>query len=213
MLKITLIVSFIAGFVNLPSQAQNTLRQQYVLKLYDGKPVPKLWVPLLSHFQEDGLSIDTNRTKRHLQEIAQNVGGVLIPGSTGEGWEMELPARLSLLEQVLPLIKDNELAISIGILRTSSERVFSDLDSITARLMVWSQKKQLKQALDYYNIKGFTICNPKGTNISQDLLIAFWEKVLTLGYPMIFYQLPQVTGNELNVNSLVYLSKNTLTFI
>ncbi|WKN42768.1 dihydrodipicolinate synthase family protein [Tunicatimonas pelagia] len=206
MLKTILLASYAIVAFNFSLQAQGSARQQYVQKLYNGDPVPKLWVPLLSHFKEDGVTIDVNRTKKHLQNIAPNIGGVLIPGSTGEGWEMSLLEQLSLLKQVLPLLKEKRLLVSIGILRTSSEGVLIDLETVAKELMAWSGEENLDQALDFYHIKGFTICNPKGKSFSQHQLIAYWEQVLARNLPTIFYQLPQVTGNELNRTSLVYLS-------
>ena len=49
--------------------------------------IPHLWCPLLTHFRADG-ELDAVRIRRQLQAIATHVRGLLVPGSTGEGWEM-----------------------------------------------------------------------------------------------------------------------------
>src|SRR5512137_396370 len=49
--------------------------------------VPRLWCPTLTHFAAKG-QLDEPRIRRHWQRLVPYVKGALVPGSTGEGWEM-----------------------------------------------------------------------------------------------------------------------------
>ena len=55
--------------------------------------------------------------------MAANIGGVLIPGPTGEGWELSPAEQINLLKNILPLVKKKDLYVSVGILRTNYEDV------------------------------------------------------------------------------------------
>jgi hypothetical protein len=66
--------------------------------------VPRLWCPTLTHFAARG-EFDEPRIRRHLQLLAPYVKGVLVPGSTGEGWEMSDADIQHLLAVVLDAAK------------------------------------------------------------------------------------------------------------
>src|SRR4051794_4271108 len=50
--------------------------------------VPTLWSPTLTFYDEDG-RIDRGRQLAHLAFMAPHVRGLLVPGSTGDAWEMD----------------------------------------------------------------------------------------------------------------------------
>ena len=83
--------------------------------------VPRLWCPLLSHFRSDG-SIDVARMERHLTAIAPFVKGIMLPGSTGEGWDMTEVQIRELLTVVLRLARPLDLRVLIGVLRKELSR-------------------------------------------------------------------------------------------
>ena len=49
--------------------------------------VPSLWCPLLTHYDDAG-RIDFERIGRQLDFLAPSVRGFLVPGSTGDGWQL-----------------------------------------------------------------------------------------------------------------------------
>src|SRR5690242_2296298 len=49
--------------------------------------VPKLWCPSLTHYTREG-AIDEKRMAAHLQHLQPYVKGLLVPGSTGDAWEL-----------------------------------------------------------------------------------------------------------------------------
>jgi dihydrodipicolinate synthase/N-acetylneuraminate lyase len=58
--------------------------------------IPSLWCPTLTHFRV-AREPDAQRIRSHLASLSPVVHGILMPGSTGEGWEMTLakPVRVA----------------------------------------------------------------------------------------------------------------------
>ena len=71
-------------------------RSQLLKRLFPNR-VPVLWCPLLTHYSSDG-HIDRARMAAHLRHLSPYVKGFLIPGSTGDGWEMSDAEIRQLLE-------------------------------------------------------------------------------------------------------------------
>ena len=63
--------------------ATETRRQ--LLARFFPNGVPTLWCPLITHYDADGV-IDRKRMAAHLEHISPFVKGILVPGSTGDGW-------------------------------------------------------------------------------------------------------------------------------
>jgi dihydrodipicolinate synthase/N-acetylneuraminate lyase len=53
---------------------------------------------------------------------------------------------------------------------------------------------------------GFTICPPRGSELTQDEIEAELESVLELSLPIVLYQLPQVTENEMSPSLVTRLA-------
>jgi len=64
----------------------DTVRRALMRRFFP-EGTPSLWCPLLTHYTADG-SLDRARMEAHLAHLAPRVKGYLIPGSTGDGWEM-----------------------------------------------------------------------------------------------------------------------------
>jgi dihydrodipicolinate synthase/N-acetylneuraminate lyase len=63
-------------------------KRQTFMQAFFPAGVPRLWCPLLTHYQGDG-AIDLDRMSAHFRHIVPWVKGFLIPGSTGDGWELD----------------------------------------------------------------------------------------------------------------------------
>ena len=68
-----------------PTQTAVERRKWLARLLPDG--IPALWCPLITHYDRDG-AIDQPRVAAHLRHLAPHVKGFLVPGSTGDGWEL-----------------------------------------------------------------------------------------------------------------------------
>ncbi len=94
------------------------------------------------------------------------------------------------------------LHVSIGILKTTTSDVMQAISV-------------LERHLRHPACVGITVCAAKGAELSQAELIAGLSEVLALGIPTSLYQLPQVTLNELQpetVQTLIKRFQNIILF-
>jgi dihydrodipicolinate synthase/N-acetylneuraminate lyase len=154
--------------------------------------VPRLWCPPLTHFQAPQTP-DPVRIQAHLTALAPHVKGVLVPGSTGEGWEMTDSDIHTLLSIVLDAAAAAGIRVLIGVLKTAIDDMLACLES-------------LEPLRTHPGVAGVTICPPKGSELSQEALHAGLAQVLARGWPTALYQLPQVTQNELAPETVAALA-------
>jgi dihydrodipicolinate synthase/N-acetylneuraminate lyase len=171
-------------------------RAQLISRLFP-RGLPRLWCPTLTHFSAKG-EFDTARIQRHLQSLSPHVKGVLVPGSTGEGWEMNDADIQRLLDVVLEAAKTADIRILIGVLKTDLPAMLQCLDATMAFLKKRAGGLSTEEALQHCNVAGFTVCPPKGIDLDQEAIQEALSKVAERGLPMALYQLPQVTGNEMS---------------
>lgn len=174
-----------------------TERRRKLLIELVGEPVPRLWCPPLTHYMPD-VEIDTERMAAHWGYMAPHVKGFLIPGSTGDAWEMNDSEVRGLIDISLELALDFNIRLLMGVLK---EDVKSTHQGILELVSVFKQrtgKDDPIEALKAARVCGFTICPPRGKELTQDKIEADLESVLELGFPIVLYQLPQVTENEMS---------------
>ena len=134
------------------------------------------------------------------------VRGFLIPGSTGEGWEMPDDEVRELLDFMIGEIRVVGAHVLIGILKTRCEEVLQAIDGVLAWLKSRTGTSDSFEALSRSSVCGFTVCPPSGSELNQDQIRRALERVLSLGVPISLYQLPQVTGNEMSPETVAALS-------
>lgn len=166
--------------------------------------IPTLWCPVITPFSAPGVC-DMERMHRHLEKIAPDVKGILIPGSTGEGWDMSDQDILQVMEGVLPKAKELEQHLLIGALKGDAEKTLASIDSSLQWLKELSRVKHDQEALDAWGIAGFTVCPPTGADLSQETITEELEKILRRNVPIALYQLPQVTKNSMSPETVEYL--------
>lgn len=156
--------------------------------------VPTLWCPLLTHYDGDG-RIDFARIGRHLDFLAPSVRGFLVPGSTGDGWQLSDGQVQELLAGVVEMAVQRRLALLIGVLKPSGGAMHEAM----ARSLRWLQQRAGSDdpltALRAASVAGFTYCAPHGAALSQGDIADALDALLATGLPASLYQLPQVTGN------------------
>ncbi len=173
--------------------------------------IPVLWCPVITPFSSPGVP-DIQRLHALLEEIAPSVRGILIPGSTGEGWEMSDQDILSLLEGVLPKSTSLGQHLLIGALKPSTEETIESINSTLRWLLRHTGAADAHAAMDTCAVAGFTICPPAGSNLTQKQLCGGLESVLRTGVPAALYQLPQVTGNEIAPETVQHLAEKYENF-
>ncbi len=154
--------------------------------------IPKLWCPTITHFS-GAATPDATRIEDHLRRIAPHIKGILVPGSTGEGWQMSDQDVRNLLAIVLPLAQQLGIRALLGVLKTDVEQMLATLDS-------------LQHVSDHPAVAGFTVCPPKGAHLSQAEIGDGLRKLLKRGQPTALYQLPQLTGNEMSPETVAALA-------
>ncbi len=161
--------------------------------------IPRLWCPMLTHFQA-AREPDASRIRAHLDALSAKVHGILVPGSTGEGWEMNDADILALLSIVLDAAQKSGVHVLVGVLKTSVEEMLACIDA-------------MKVVLEHPAVAGLTVCPPKGKELSQQDIHDGLATVLKLGWPTALYQLPQVTQNEMSSETVLALAGEFSNFM
>lgn len=158
--------------------------------------MPTLWCPLLTHYDDAG-RIDFERIRRHLDFLAPSVRGFLVPGSTGDGWQLSDGQTQELLAGVVEMAVERRLALLIGVLKPTGAAMHEAL----ARTLRWLQQRAGTNdpltALHSASVAGFTYCAPHGAALTQRDIADALDGLLATGLPASLYQLPQVTGNRI----------------
>lgn len=174
--------------------------------------VPTLWCPLLTHYAQDG-SIDRARMRSHLDFLQPSVQGLLVPGSTGDGWQLSDDEIRDLLDFTVDEAVRRRMHLLVGVLKTSTEEVLRTLADTMAWLRRRSRAAGDEDALARSAVCGFTVCPPQGSDLTQDEIRAALDAVLATGLPISLYQLPQVTGNEMSAQTVAGLAQRHPNFI
>jgi 4-hydroxy-tetrahydrodipicolinate synthase len=171
-------------------------RQKIINGLFPAD-IPRLWCPLLTHYRADG-SIDFERMDAHFRHLVPWVKGFLIPGSTGDGWELNDDETLKVAEFAVQQAQKHETSLLLGVLKTDTETMLRTIAGMMRGIQKTPGGKQdANQILRGGRVCGFTVCPPQGSARTQEEIEAALSKILDLGMPIALYQLPQVTGNEL----------------
>lgn len=183
-----------------------------LLSSFAGDAVPTLWCPLLTHYDDTG-GLDAERLRRHLDFLAPSVRGFLVPGSTGDGWQLSDAEVRALLEIVVPEAVERRLQLLVGVLKPSADAMLHSLDDTLGWLRRRSGAADDAEALRRSSVCGFTVCPPHGAGITQAQIGAALDAVLARGLPVALYQLPQVTGNEMAPETVAALAERHPNFL
>ena len=158
--------------------------------------IPPLWCPPLTHF-EAARRIDLKRMEAHWAWMMPHVKGYLVPGSTGDGWDLDDAETETVVRFAIDLARKKGIALLLGALRKKTADVTSVIDRYLDILGTLTGKSDPLAALIASGVGGFTVCPPAGKDLDQAAIGATLEIVLDRGLPVALYQLPQVTGNEM----------------
>jgi dihydrodipicolinate synthase/N-acetylneuraminate lyase len=195
--------------------SQDEPRQVMVRRLFpDG--IPALWCPPITHYQADG-RIDRVRIEAHLRYIAPYVRGLLVPGSTGDAWEMNDQEWHEILSFVVELAVEINASVLVGALESTAEATEALIRDTLCRFeqragMVCTSRQDTLDLLSRYRVCGFVVCGPQGDGMSQGQLFDGLQQILDLGVPTALYQLPQVTCNEIAPETAAALADRFVNF-
>jgi dihydrodipicolinate synthase/N-acetylneuraminate lyase len=167
--------------------------------------IPRLWCPPLTHYTDVG-DIDFERTEVHITHISQWTKAYLIPGSTGDGWEMDDDEIRRLLAFDLNLAQKLNGKVLIGILKTDAKLAHQAILDTLEWLKEQTGAQNNEEVIEKTKLCGFTVCPPKGSNLSQEQIYHTLLPILQLQVPVALYQLPQVTENEMSPETVAALA-------
>jgi dihydrodipicolinate synthase/N-acetylneuraminate lyase len=186
---------------NDPVITQRLARQRQLF----GGPIPDLWCPLLTHYTDRG-EIDQGRMTAHFRQLRPWVGGFLVPGSTGDGWELSDPEREQVFQFVFDQCATSQAHLLAGILKPTE----AEITEHWARVELWV--KGLSARCPGFNpFRGFAVCPPRRATAEQ--MESALEKILHRGQPTALYQLPQMTENEMSPELIAKLAARFSNFI
>lgn len=174
--------------------------------ILDGRPMPRLWCPPLTHFRDDG-SLDLPRMAAHWRAMRPHVGGFLVPGSTGEGWELDAAETADLLDASLGLARELDALVLMGMLRPDAADARAAVSAFLDEAERRTGRSDPVRALAALGVCGFTVCASTGADLAPDAMRAGLEGILALGAPTALYQLPQVTQNEIPPDMFLDLAR------
>jgi len=193
------------------SQSATTTRERFLRSAFP-EGVPTLWCPPLTHYDREG-RIDAERMAKHFRHLSPYVRGFLIPGSTGDGWELTPAERRQSLAIAIEQARQLNGQVLIGALHPESSEAVSlirgDIDWLRSQFTEPDVTKALAKA----HVCGFTICPQRGRQLTQEEIRQSLSSVLELGMPTAIYQLPQVTQNEMSSELVAGLAQRHENFI
>ena len=169
--------------------------------------VPALWSPTLVFYDEAG-GIDRDRLLAHLGFMAPHVKGFLVPGSTGDAWEMRDEEAIAALDIAIDFAAPRRLDLLAGVLRPSAEAMRALLDKLLEHLRRRTGMGSTSDAFAVARVRGVTVAAPSSAApLPQEAIGAALEPLFALGLPMALYQLPQVTGNTMSPDLVAGLAR------
>ena len=173
--------------------------------------IPDLWCPALVHYDENGV-MDKARIEAHLAHISPYVKSFLLFGSTGDGWELTDAEKLDLLDLMIQLAVKYGFQNLIGMLKPERAASLNGIKETMAYLHTKYNGINAFERLKQLHVCGFTVCPPKGKNISQAEMLNDLSDILDLKLPIAIYQLPQVTENEMEPETVRILAEKYPNF-
>jgi len=174
--------------------------------------VPSLWCPLLTHYDREG-AIDMARIAAHLTHLAVHVKGFLIPGSTGDAWELSDAELRQLLNIAFDQVGKLNLNLLVGVLKPGAKDAAAAIHAITDLIKSRTGQTDPALALAQARVCGFTVCPPRGKDVSQSEIERALASILESGLPTAVYQLPQMTQNEISQEAASNLATRFANFI
>ena len=164
--------------------------------------IPQLWCPPLTHYDAEG-RINRERQTAHLRFIGRWAGAILVPGSTGDGWELTAEETDEVTDIALAAARDLDLKVLAGALDPDATHAAARIDATRSRISD-SQTGVLC---------GFAVCPPRGRGLSQHEIGDALSHLLALGEPLALYQLPQITENEMSPELVADLARRFAEFV
>jgi dihydrodipicolinate synthase/N-acetylneuraminate lyase len=151
--------------------------------------------------------------RAHLMHLRPHVSAFLLPGSTGDGWQLSPDETHEVVDFALEQAEELGLTLLLGALTRKAEDAKSFIADTVAQVWERTGAADAETALRQARVAGFTVCPPTGAGLSPESIEAALESVLALGYPTALYQLPQITANVMPPEMLSRLAAQYPNFV
>jgi len=141
------------------------------------------------------------------------VKGFLIPGSTSDGWELNDEEFRQLLEIALEQTQKLERYLLIGVLKVEAREALEKIIDLKNDIISRTGELDAEKALIKARVCGFTICAPRGREVTRGEMERGLSSILETGLPIALYQLPQITENEIDPDLIAQLAEQFSNFI
>jgi 4-hydroxy-tetrahydrodipicolinate synthase len=131
---------------------------------------PSLWCPLLTHYDAKG-GISESRMAAHLQFLSPFAKGFLIPGSTGDGWELRDREIDRVVQIALDQAQRLEFVLLIGVLKKDTEAARRSMEQLLQGIQQRTKEPDPLAALLKARVAGFTVCPPTGRELQQEEIL------------------------------------------
>lgn len=149
----------------------------------------------------------------HLRHVSPNIGGFLIPGSTGDGWELRPRETERVLQIALNQASQLGFSLLIGVLKPDIESMLAAIEQVLQTICARGEEADPITAMKSARVCGFAICPPAGKDVSQEEMRFGLASILDLNVPIALYQLPQVTKNEIGAEAVKNLADQYYNFV
>jgi dihydrodipicolinate synthase/N-acetylneuraminate lyase len=134
----------------------------------------------------------------HLRHLSPYIKGFLVPGSTGDGWALSDRQRRQVLVIALEHVQKLKAHLLVGVLKSKASEALALIRRDVAWLKTRVGERDATKALAKARVSAFTVCPPRGKDLTQAEIRRDLASVLELGLPTALYQLPQMTHNEMS---------------
>jgi len=180
-------------------------RRQEIVGEMVGEGMPRFWCPPLTHYTAGG-AVDQDRMAAHWRFMAPHVNAFLVPGSTGDAWEMQDAEVRAVVDLALKLAGEMGARLLLGALKEDAPATRRGIEELLATLKMKTGEDDPIRAMKASNVCGFVVCPPRGSTLSQEEMGAGLESVFDLGLPTALYQLPEMTDNEMSASLVARLT-------
>jgi dihydrodipicolinate synthase/N-acetylneuraminate lyase len=149
--------------------------------------------------------------RAHLQYLLPFTQSFLVPGSTGEGWEMEPDEIKELLSFMLDEAQKQQFSVLIGVLKKGRGKAHAAVKEMVSTFFGLGAAPSAEEYAQK-RICGFAVTAPSGRDLEQALIKEELKAVLSEGHPVSLYQLPQITQNEIEPETAAELAAEFANF-
>jgi dihydrodipicolinate synthase/N-acetylneuraminate lyase len=175
--------------------------------------VPQLWSPSLFFYDGQG-GFDRARQEAHFAFMTPHVKGFLIPGSTGDAWEMTDEEAVAALDLAIDFGAPRGLDLLAGVLRPDAAAMEALLERMIRHVCDRAGTASIPLAFEKSRLRGITVAPPtSGSPLSQAAIAEALSPLFARGLPMALYQLPQVTGNRMTPELVAELAGRFPNFL